>query len=183
MSRDPEAGHPILPMSLQKYLYASGNPVNRIDPRGRADLFEYSIRLSADVPEAKLIDIYGCVAGAALTAVDLVLNPINPSDTTGNIGKGLGVGSAVLGCVVLMPGLNELAESGAKVTKAALKFMATASTVTGWGSCALDAEHFVNGLNSLASGSPNGNEISESIEDLGGCVGSALGAMFKAEVE
>jgi RHS repeat-associated protein len=182
LSRDPKDGSAFDPKTLHKYLYVGSNPVNYVDPRGR-DLFEYSIRLSADVPEAKLIDIYGCVAGAALTAVDLVLNPIKPSDTIGTIGTGLGAGSAVLGCVVLMPGLNELAESGAKVTKAALKFVATASTVSGWGACAADAEHFVNGLNSLASGSPNGDEISQSIEDLGGCVGSALGQMLKAEVE
>ena len=66
MSRDPYDGNTILPISLHKYLYASGNPVNRIDPRGRADLFEYSIESNAAVPEAKLLSIYGCVAGASL---------------------------------------------------------------------------------------------------------------------
>jgi RHS repeat-associated protein len=183
LSRDPNDGNKILLSSLHKYIYASANPVNRIDPRGRADLFEYAIKSSASVPEAKLIDIDGCVAGAALAAVDLVLDGIDTKDTIGTVGKGLGTGSAILGCVVLMPGVNELAESGAKATKAALKFAAAASTVSGWGACATDAEDFINGLNGILSGSPNMNDIGKSIEDLGGCVGSALGVMLMDEVE
>src|SRR5208283_5317497 len=42
LSRDPEAGKPIDPKSLHKYLYAGGDPVNRIDPSGRADATDYS---------------------------------------------------------------------------------------------------------------------------------------------
>jgi len=41
MSRDPENGDHLAPKSLQKYLYADGDPVNGIDPMGREDLFEY----------------------------------------------------------------------------------------------------------------------------------------------
>jgi RHS repeat-associated protein len=37
MSRDPEEGKPWDPATLHKYLYASSDPVNRVDPRGRAD--------------------------------------------------------------------------------------------------------------------------------------------------
>jgi hypothetical protein len=136
--------------------------------------------MNAAVLEAKLIDIYGCVANAALAAIDLVLDGINTKDTIGTVGQGLGAGSAVLGCVVLMPGLNELAESGAKVTKAALEFVGSAS---GWGACAADANDFVNGLNGILSGSPNEHDIGKSLEDLAGCVGSALGQMLKDEVE
>jgi RHS repeat-associated protein len=40
LSRDPEAGKIKIPASLHKYLYASGDPVNRFDPRGREDLVE-----------------------------------------------------------------------------------------------------------------------------------------------
>jgi RHS repeat-associated protein len=36
LSRDPEAGKPADPKTLHKYLYAGGDPVNRIDPSGRA---------------------------------------------------------------------------------------------------------------------------------------------------
>ena len=40
MSRDPNVGSPTDPKTLQKYLYASSDPVNGTDPSGRADLFE-----------------------------------------------------------------------------------------------------------------------------------------------
>jgi RHS repeat-associated protein len=36
LSRDSEAGKPIDPKTLHKYLYAGGDPVNKIDSRGRA---------------------------------------------------------------------------------------------------------------------------------------------------
>src|ERR1035438_8380384 len=41
LSRDPENGKPIDPKTLHKYLYAAGDPVNRIDPRGRSEMTEY----------------------------------------------------------------------------------------------------------------------------------------------
>ena len=40
LSRDPEDGKASDPASLHKYLYAGGDPVNGIDPTGRAELFE-----------------------------------------------------------------------------------------------------------------------------------------------
>jgi RHS repeat-associated protein len=40
MSRDPEDGKAWEPKSLHKYLYALGDPVNRIDPRGRDSILE-----------------------------------------------------------------------------------------------------------------------------------------------
>ena len=43
LSRDPENGWIKLPATLHKYLYASGDPVNRIDPSGRADLVEVDL--------------------------------------------------------------------------------------------------------------------------------------------
>lgn len=36
-SRDQEDGKPIDPKTLHKYLYAGGDPVNRIDPSGRSE--------------------------------------------------------------------------------------------------------------------------------------------------
>jgi RHS repeat-associated protein len=171
MSRDPYDGNKIIPISLHKYLYAGSNPVNYVDPRGREAMFEYAIRTSAAIPEAKLISIYGCVADAALAAVDLILDP------TITASSALGGASTVVGCVLLTPGLSELAEEGNVIVKSA-EFAANAA---GWGACALDAEDFINGLNGLLSGSPNGDEISKSIENLGGCVGDLLGKMLKAE--
>lgn len=65
--------------------------------------------------------------------MDLILGQIDPSDTTGNIGTGLGAASAVIGCVVLMPGLNELAEGGVKVAKAAKASLELVGAASGWG--------------------------------------------------
>jgi RHS repeat-associated protein len=43
LSRDPEDGNVTNPASLHKYNYASGDPVNRLDPTGRADAIEYAL--------------------------------------------------------------------------------------------------------------------------------------------
>jgi RHS repeat-associated protein len=52
LSRDPLDGQAKDPASLHKYLYANGDPVNRIDPRGREDLIEYT---------GELLNIYHAV--------------------------------------------------------------------------------------------------------------------------
>ena len=41
ISRDPDDGKSYDPKTLHKYLYAGGDPVNRIDPMGRDDFMEY----------------------------------------------------------------------------------------------------------------------------------------------
>lgn len=46
MSGDPEGGGPFDLKTLQKYLYAGGNPLNRIDPRGRAEVFAVDLENS-----------------------------------------------------------------------------------------------------------------------------------------
>jgi len=43
LSRDPLDGNAIDPKTLHKYLYASGDPANRIDPTGRGDLVEAAL--------------------------------------------------------------------------------------------------------------------------------------------
>ena len=49
LSRDPKefktrmsTGDPVDSRKLHRYLYASGDPVNRIDPRGKEDMVEYA---------------------------------------------------------------------------------------------------------------------------------------------
>ncbi len=172
MSRDPWSGDQFDPKTLHKYLYVGSDPANYTDPRGRADLFEYAIRTSAAIPEANLIDIYGCVADASLTAVSLIINPTISASTA------LGGGAALIGCVALTPGLNELAETGSKITKRAIGFIKLVGVSADWGSCATDIEEFVNGLNDELSGTANGVQITNSITALTGCVGNALGEMI-----
>jgi RHS repeat-associated protein len=42
---DPAAGDILNPATLHKYIYVSGDPVNRIDPTGREDVVEYNLTL------------------------------------------------------------------------------------------------------------------------------------------
>jgi RHS repeat-associated protein len=53
LSRDPNEGKPIDPKTLHKYLYAGGDPINSIDPRGRG-IIEWlgAIGVSVEMTEA-----------------------------------------------------------------------------------------------------------------------------------
>ena len=51
LSRDPEDGKTIDPKTLHKYLYANGDPVNRIDPKGKDGFDEYLDSRSFEVEE------------------------------------------------------------------------------------------------------------------------------------
>ena len=50
VSRDPNAGSIRIPATLHKYLYAVGDPVNRIDPRGR-DPYEFIVLVNQVLEE------------------------------------------------------------------------------------------------------------------------------------
>lgn len=65
MSRDPIDGDTFQPVTLHKYLYAGGDPINWLDPSGKAAIFEYKftiggigIRVALD-PANHLFDILG----------------------------------------------------------------------------------------------------------------------------
>lgn len=70
LSRDPEDGKAYDPQSLHKYLYAGGDPVNRADPRGRADASDYTSILANESWKTKLelrasayaVRVFLCVA-------------------------------------------------------------------------------------------------------------------------
>jgi len=70
MSRDSLDGDPTDPQSLHKYLYAGGDPVNRIDPSGRADSIEtiFTITVIATPTEVAL----SALAGQATAAIALL---------------------------------------------------------------------------------------------------------------
>jgi RHS repeat-associated protein len=70
LSRDPEDGDPTDPQSLHKYLYAGGDPANRIDPSGRADSIEtiFTVTVIATPTEVAL----SALAGQALEAIALL---------------------------------------------------------------------------------------------------------------
>jgi RHS repeat-associated protein len=78
LSRDPEDGNAKDPQSLHKYLYAGGDPVNRIDPHGRGALLEYAIIATFLIqeyePEILKVAKMGC---SLLEFVDKVLTYID----------------------------------------------------------------------------------------------------------
>jgi RHS repeat-associated protein len=64
LSRDPLDGNAIDPQSLHKYLYAGGDPVNRLDPSGRAASIEtiFTTTVIATPTEVGLVAIAGGTA-------------------------------------------------------------------------------------------------------------------------
>ena len=66
MSRDPEDGNTIDPSSLHKYLYGGGDPINRIDPSGRADTIQtvFTITVISTPTEVALSAVVGQATAA-----------------------------------------------------------------------------------------------------------------------
>jgi RHS repeat-associated protein len=61
LSRDPENGKAKIPATLHKYLYAAGDPVNRIDPKGKDAIVEYALELGEDEATAAELRVTGLV--------------------------------------------------------------------------------------------------------------------------
>jgi len=56
---DPVAGNIIDPGTLHKYVYTKNNPVNRIDPNGTEDLFDYESLLDPAIQAVRRGPILG----------------------------------------------------------------------------------------------------------------------------
>ena len=67
VSMDSFPGDPQSPQSLHRYIYASGDPVNRKDPSGREDLVE-AVSVAADYAVIGAIAGLSASAGIAVTA-------------------------------------------------------------------------------------------------------------------
>jgi RHS repeat-associated protein len=77
MSRDPEDGKVKEPATLHKYLYAGGDPVNRIDPRGRetVEYVDLSVKQAWEVETGAsefALRLFACFA----TISDVVYNSV-----------------------------------------------------------------------------------------------------------
>ena len=168
VSRDPLDGIAFMPITLRKYLYAGSDPVNYVDPSGR-DLFGYAAESSAAVPEAKLVSIYGCFAGAGLAAASLVL-----SDQL-DWRAGVGAAGAVFGCVTLyFPPASE--------AEGVVKVIIEYTPKVNYAFCGFAIEAVIHDFNDLANG--DGNTAASLVDTLGtlaGCVGTRLGQLMDQE--
>jgi RHS repeat-associated protein len=103
LSRDPNEGNAYDPKALHKYLYASGDPVNRIDPLGRADLFETGARLAKDAAKAALVQaVYGFTVVKLISdAVKVIENPSLGNVLGATADAGLFITTAIIASVII----------------------------------------------------------------------------------
>ena len=103
MSRDPLEGRIKNPASLHKYLYAGDDPVNRIDPMGREDLFETGARLAKDAAKAYLVQaVYGFTVIKLLAdAVKVMKNPSMGNVLGATADAGLFVTGAIIAVIII----------------------------------------------------------------------------------
>lgn len=83
MSRDPEDGKKKIPATLHKYLYANGDPINGIDPTGRAiidyALGEAAVYTPVAVGMSALAVKLGWCFSAIADTIQMILNhDLNP---------------------------------------------------------------------------------------------------------
>jgi RHS repeat-associated protein len=170
MSRDPWSGNEFDPRTLHKYLYVGSDPVNYVDPRGRADLFQYAIEQSAAIPEARLVSIYGCASSALLTSASLILTPRGPDTVPGLAG----IAGTVIGCVTLLPTPTAALDGSTGLT--------IALTAVNYGFCGISVWGVVQDLNDLLEGKTNAAAtLVDTLGSLAGCVTTHLGALVYSE--
>jgi RHS repeat-associated protein len=92
VSIDPRIHRPYEPNTLHKYLYASGDPVNRIDPSGQDDFEEFNVLVcggSGDCPaiftafRGKVVVIGGLTVAAIIHLIEVAITGVNNSQDTG----------------------------------------------------------------------------------------------------
>jgi RHS repeat-associated protein len=124
LSRDLKGGYPLMPVSLPKYLYAGGDPINRIDPSGR-DLFETVILDDRPFTAASYLNTTACfvgivafaasaeidskgAAGAALTAIGcLLVNYEAPNEAYAWLKTGLDLGTCAFSAYAAIADVKE----------------------------------------------------------------------------
>lgn len=81
LTRDPFAGKRTDPKSLHKYLYASSNPVNALDPSGRFSFLEYGLVNEVELGRTQRAKYIGACAAVALRAVNYLFVDAGDFDT------------------------------------------------------------------------------------------------------
>jgi hypothetical protein len=97
MSRDPEDGKFWDPKSLHKYLYANGDPVNMIDPRGREAMLQF-LFTTADIsmPAEVVLASVGAKLALCIAGIATLLKSLADSSL---FDAGVGATLAWLGCL------------------------------------------------------------------------------------
>ena len=109
ISQDPYSGSNQDPVSLHRYLYASGDPVNRKDPSGKSDSL-VGISISTSITVALASGLIGAVISATR---DAIFNPkSNITSLFGAAVNGFNTGF-VIGGLASIPGLGPWIIAGA----------------------------------------------------------------------
>jgi len=95
MSRDPEDGRFWDPKTLHKYLYAGGDPINGMDPTGRAELFESADLYKLLGPDKVAIFV---LKFSLCTALDVLIEHYVGKIADEKIAWAIGTGVSALVC-------------------------------------------------------------------------------------
>ncbi len=103
LSRDSKDGKSVDPQSLHKYLYAGGDPVNRIDPRGLEDEVEYS--LAQDIGKIVATKVFAQLYCRAVVAVftAIIVKLLWALNSTYSTYAAIGAGGAAGGACGYIP--------------------------------------------------------------------------------
>jgi len=118
LSRDPEDGGARDPASLHKYLYANGDPVNGLDPSGRADATETGLTFAL-IGTAPVPELTALVAAAAEAAGDAAILASEVAQTLAEAEVAIARGA--------------YAAAAALIQSAFARYMAVAMEETRWG--------------------------------------------------
>ncbi len=74
LSRDPAESAPAIPATFHKYLYAAADPINRIDPSGRANVISYTSIMAWSLPATATLAVAegavtSCLGGYVVTGL------------------------------------------------------------------------------------------------------------------
>ena len=170
MSKDPKMGKARVPATLHRYLYASGDPVNRMDPSGRSDIITYAdIDAHSALTASRVANTFGCVSSLLFTSTSLLM--------ANNLGiwDALGAGATAYGCVSLSFPTEAETELGEKL----LKF----KPVADYGTCGLALGQLVHDLNAYSTHSDvTAAQVElDGFSAVVGCVTTQLSTMFDEE--
>ncbi|MGA9672319.1 MAG: RHS repeat-associated core domain-containing protein, partial [Terracidiphilus sp.] len=113
LSRDPEGGKAKDPVSLHKYLYANGDPVNGWDPTGRQDAPEFALLEEETLPALReALGKVGSLIARCFEDVALsLLSTYDAVETGSHLGANL-AGYAILKFSLCLMKVEPICEEG-----------------------------------------------------------------------